>query len=354
MDPDILAHRVATGTSIHPVNSLNQDGLQQIIHTLYEITDKIDTKFELSERFSKLSARKRMLSQEEPFACWPNGTCFRAENGEKDPFQFNYWRISEDDIGVWNEDLMVEDTSLHHFVRYIPHLLLGVYANFDSDWAISEKDIQNGDVKGLFGATLSQHKHANTIQQSNRERLAGFVGDPSVQRISWDNERLMINDLPEEEYISINQQHMMAYFKEVGLQPDWGRNQGEVVCEHAVWLCLYPSWQSEGGRVTNLIPVIVGNYGGAGANGELVVAEAEAVISESFVRQTLLGGKTILERLEEILWVSDSRAVPEVISELERTALFIEEHPLLKRYRKLDMGMKYIADWGNALDEHNV
>ncbi|MEA1051905.1 hypothetical protein U5801_19140 [Lamprobacter modestohalophilus] len=346
MDPEILAHRIATGTSIHPVTMLNEDGLQQIIHRLYAISDKLDEKFGLSERFTMLSARKRSLTQQDALACWPNGECFHSQSGEADPFQFHYWRMHDGESELWDDELIVENTSLHQFVRYLPHILLGIDHNFDGDWPIANKDAKDGSKTGLLGwPSLKNHRDVDAIKQANRQRLRNRVDDPSVQRLSWDDGHLMINGLREEDYLARQPQQMTDYLETVGVEPDWERDRGALACEHAIWLCLYPSWQTDGGRITNLIPVIAINYGGEGWNGEIVVTEAENALSPGVVSQRLLGDKTLLERLEELCLIAEEGALPEVISEFERTALFIENHPLMKRYRQLETGMQYIEDW---------
>jgi hypothetical protein len=184
--------------------------------------------------------------------------------------------------------------------------------------------------------------------------LAEIVGDVSRLALDWDEdgERLSIGGKPEQAYLDANWSHLEKFLGDVGLSPDRKRYDGEVALQHCIWIFLYPSRQTDSGsgRVPNLIPVIVRNYGGGGASrdGEITVEESDSWLDYS-AGETLIGGLTAGYRLLDALRVPNETVVPELKAELRRTALFIEHHPLVQRHRQQQAGERRIRAWRKEL-----
>jgi hypothetical protein len=298
----------------------------------------MDAEFRLSERFAALSEVKRMLAQDRPFACWPNG------GSGDDEFHRGFWS------DVVPGDMIVGYTSLFAFLRYVPHALIGIREDFDNGWPIPEN--LPGVTSNVFGPDLLQHPDCTALQARNRQRLAEIVGDVSRLALDWgeDGEHLSINGRPEKAFMDANWSHLEAFLGDVGLPADRARYGGEVAYEHSIWICFYPSRQtvSGSGSVPNLIPVIVQNYGSGGASGDITVEKADSWLDDSG-GERLISGLTTGDRLLNALSVPHEAVEPEIKAELRRTALFIEHHPLMKRYRQQQAGEKHIRAWREEL-----
>lgn len=348
IDERLLASRIAYGTSIHPSSGPMSSDIERMIRLLYDLAEGMDAKFQISERFAALAARKRELSLSDPFACWPNGACWQSDS-ETDGFHIDFWGGGASDGFVGHT--IVENTSLREFLRYVPHFCVGISDHFDYNWPVSKASEAR---KSLFSERYELYGHPNRseIQAHNRARLAGTVGDVSRLRLEWDErgERISINGMPEERFLAANREHMLVCATDAGAEPDWRRDGGEVVSEHGAWICLYPSWQSAPRTVPNLIPVIVQNYGGAGVSPdrEITLDDADLWLSQ-VAGERLIGGGTVGDRLEEALSPCGDADEPELVAEMRRTALFIENHPLLKHHRKLEASEKWFRDWREGM-----
>jgi hypothetical protein len=338
IDKRLLASRIAYGTALHPSSGPVRSEIEWIKRRLYDLAEGMDAEFRLTERFAALAEVKRMLAQDRSFACWPNGGSGNEE------FHRGFWS------DVVPGDMIVGYTSLLAFLRFVPHAFIGIRENFDDGWPIPEN--LPGVISGPWGPSLQQHPDCAALQALNRRRLAEVVGDVSRLVLDWDEdgECLSINGTPEHAYLDTNWSHLEEFLCDVGLPTDRARYGGEVAYEHSIWICFYPSRQTVpgSGSVPNLIPVIVQNYGSGGASGDITVEKADSWLDYSG-GERLISGLTAGDRLLNALSVPNESVEPELKAELRRTALFIEHHPLLVRYRQQQAGEKHIRAWREEL-----
>lgn len=342
LDARLIANRIAYGTRVHPASGPMVSDIEHIIRMLYDLTEALDLKYRLSERFAMLGQRKGLLPTTAPFACWPNGRCYQTDS--QDPAIPSGWW---DGIvpAYFRGDYIFEETSLRGFLRYMPHFFVGIPDDFDSGWPIPEEisTHKEGTIAFLRN-TLRFHPDPDVLRKQNRTRVSEIVGDVSRQQLSWDgaSENILINGIAEEDFLQRSRAHMLAYLEEVGLQENGTRDHGEDVGERGIWICLYPSWQSTANHVPHLVPVIVQNYGGGGSNGEITIDVVDIWL-QTITNVRLVSGMTVGQRLEEALSTGQaSTNNPELMEELCRTALFIERHPLLMKHRRLAAGAEQI------------
>lgn len=341
MDAPLLANTVFSGTSIHPSSGPTNSEIEDLIQLLYDLTEAVDNRYDLSARFSTLAQRRNLCPPTADFASWPSGTSPASSSVFEAVSPFWWDGIVKD---YFRGGTIIDNASLRGFLRYMPHFFLGIGNDFDDNWPIPE-GVSTTGASGItvFRDGLRDHPMRDALKHSNRNRLAETVGDVAKQQRTWNRtgDAVLINGLSEEDYQELGREHMRGYLKEVGLQENWQRDTGEIVSEHGIWICLYPSWKSTVDRVSNLVPVIVQNYGMGGANGELQIDAIDIWLSQ-IASTRLVTGLTVLERLEEALSAENDADEPELKSELCRTALFIEHHPLLQHYRKLEAGARNI------------
>lgn len=341
MDARLIANRIAYGTRVHPASGSMVSDVEHIIRMLYDLTEALDLKFHLSERFTMLGQRKGLLPTTAPFACWPNGKCPQVD-AQSPAARSSWWD------GIMPEyfrgDTFFEETSLRAFLRYMPHFFVGIPDDFDDYWPISEEiSTHPKGIKPFLGINLRLHPTPDVLRKQNRIRISEILGDVSRQQLSWDGagESILINGIAEDEFLRRSRAHMLAYLDEVGLQKNEARARGEDIGERGIWICLYPSWQSTANHVPHLVPAIVQNYGGGGSNGEITLDVVDIWL-QSIINQRLINGMTVGKRLEEALSTEQMSTNPELMDELCRTALFIERHPLLISHRRLEAGAQKI------------
>ncbi|KAA6184219.1 hypothetical protein F2Q65_12955 [Thiohalocapsa marina] len=355
IDAPLLANTVFSGTAIHPSSGSMRSEIENLIQLLYDITEALDSRYNLSNRFSTLAQRRSMLPVDAPFACWPGGApCTPSLDLEAVVSPYWWDGLVRD---YFRGDTYLENTSLRDFLRYMPHFYLGIDDNFDDNWPFPREMSIHSDTsdercssqpgrKLLWDDILLCHPERDTVKNRNRNRLAETVGDVARQQLNWDDtgKTILINGLSEEDLKERGREHMRRYMKEIGLEENWERDGGEMITEQGIWICLYPSWKSTIDRVPNLLPVIVRNYGMAGANGTITIDSVDIWL-ESIAKSKLVTGLTVLERLEEVLSADTIADEPEAMSELRRTVSFIEHHPLLQRARKLEAGARKIREY---------
>ena len=344
VDARLIANRIAYGTRVHPASGSMLSVIEHIIRLLYDLTEAIDLKFHLSERFTILGQRKDLLPATAPFACWPNGRCYQDES--QDPAVPSSWWdgiVPE----YFRGDTYFEETSLRSFLRYMPHFFVGIPDDFDYFWPIPEEisTHKEGTIAFLKN-TLNFHPDPDVVKNKNRSRILEIVGDVSRQQMSWDgeSENILINGMAEEAFLRRSRAHMLAYLGEVGLQENWQRDGGKHIGEHGIWICLYPSWKSTTNHVPNLVPVIVQNYGSGDSCGTITVDVVDIWL-QSIANTRLINGMKVGKRLEDALSIEQPSTNPELMDELCRTALFIEHHPLLMSHRRLEAGTQMIRSF---------
>lgn len=342
LDVRLIANRIAYGTRIHPSTGSIHSNVEHIIRMIYDLTEALDLKYGLAERFRLLGHSRNLLPANAPFACWPNGKCYQENTAEEVERTGWWWGIASE---FFMGDEIIEGTSLRNFLRYVPHYFIGIHKDYDFDWPIPESS-STITKRPLFGYSLRHHQDKDVIRENNKKRVAEMIGDVSRQQMSWDEggKGILINGLTEEDFMQRSKDHFHAYLEEVGLDPSRSPVLREDIGERGIWICLYPSWNAKVNQVPNLVPVIVQNYGSGGFCGDITLAVLDVWL-QSIAESRLINGMTVGKRLEEALSSEGLSENPEMINELCRTALFIEHHPLLKSYRKLQSGAQKIREF---------
>lgn len=112
------------------------------------------------------------------------------------------------------------------------------------------------------------------------------------------------------------------------------------------WLCIYPNRQTSG-----VIPVLVttnaGNTGGAG-NYSYITPLTERTLTHLSDRGLISGG-SIGEKIMKHLEIETDNDEPYLKAEWRRTALFIENHPLYKKWKRMQTTEAHIKKWREEL-----